>query len=94
MYYTYVLVSERDRGFYIGCTANLKARLSEHNRGRVASSAARKPFRILYYEACLSREDAFRREKYLKTGRGRKYLRNRIRTTLYTLWPSELERAT
>ncbi len=92
MYYTYVLVSERDHGFYTGCTTNLPARLSEHNRGRVTSTAARRPFRVIYYEACLSNEDAFRREKYLKTGRGKKYLRSRLQTTLHALWPSKLER--
>ena len=92
MYYTYVLVSERDHGFYTGCTTNFPARLSEHNRGRVTSTAARRPFRVIYYEACLSKEDAFRWEKYLKTGRGKKYLRNRLQTTLHALWPSKLER--
>ncbi len=92
MYYTYVLVSERDHGFYTGCTANLPARLSEHNRGRVTSTAARRPFRVIYYEACLNKEDAFRPEKYLKSGRGKKYVRNRLKTTLHALWPSKLER--
>jgi putative endonuclease len=92
MHYTYVLVSERDRGFYTGCTADLRARVSKHNQGRVASTRTRKPFRLVYYEACLSREDAYRREKYLKTGRGKKHLHTRLRATLHSLWPSKLER--
>jgi len=92
MYYTYVLVSERDRAFYTGCTADLRARLADHNRGRILSTAHRRPFRLVYHEACLSKDDAFRREKYLKTGKGKRYLHNRLRRTLHTLWPSKLER--
>ena len=93
MHYTYVLVSERDRGSYTGCTVNLRARFAAHNQGRVPATAARRPFRLLYYEACLRAEDAYRREKYLKTGRRKRYLRHRLRATLFALWPSKLERA-
>ncbi|MFQ5724070.1 MAG: GIY-YIG nuclease family protein [Terriglobia bacterium] len=92
MYYVYLIISERDGRFYTGCTNNLTARISDHNQGKVRSTTARKPFRLIYYEACVSKQDAFRREKYLKTGRGKRYLRNRLRTTLHTFWPSKLER--
>ncbi len=92
MYYTYVLISQKDHNFYTGCANDLRARIAEHNRGRVFSTAARRPLRLIYYEACLSQEDAFQRERYLKTGRGKKYLHNRMKTTLHELWPSKLER--
>lgn len=92
MYYIYILVSKRDHGLYTGCTSDLRARLLKHNEGGVAATIARRPLRLIYYEACLSRDDAFRREKYLKSGRGKKYLRNRLRTTLHALWPAKLER--
>ena len=92
MYFVYLMISERDARFYTGCTSDLKARMSDHNQGKVRSTTARKPFRLVYYEACLSKEDAFRREKHLKTGRGKRYLRNRLRTALHACWPSKLER--
>ena len=63
MYYTYVLQSEKDGGFYIGFTKNLKLRFEEHLNGRVDSTKNRGPFKLIYYEACLMQEDATRREK-------------------------------
>jgi len=67
MYYSYVLQSEKDNGFYIGFTKNLKLRLEHHNKGIVDSTKDRRPFSLIYYEACLDQSDATRREKYLKT---------------------------
>ena len=67
-----------DRGFYIGCTSNLRERIKAHNSGQVESTKKRLPLRLIYYEACLNKEDAFRREKYLKTTYGRRYLKNRL----------------
>ncbi|MCK4257164.1 GIY-YIG nuclease family protein [candidate division WOR-3 bacterium] len=82
MYYTYVLLSKVDGQFYTGCTDNLKRRFEEHNRGRVQSTKRRKPLDLIYYEACLSNEDAYRRERYLKTGKGKRYIRNRLKVAL------------
>ncbi len=78
MFYTYVLKSEKDGNLYIGWTNDLKNRLKEHNNGNVLSTKKRKPFQIVYYEACRSKEKAIRREKYLKSGFGRKFLKDRI----------------
>jgi putative endonuclease len=77
-YYTYVLQSIKDGKFYIGWTINLKARLIKHNRGLVSATKYRCPMRLVYYEVCLNKEKAIRREKSLKTGFGRKYLKERI----------------
>ncbi|MFQ6082945.1 MAG: GIY-YIG nuclease family protein [Candidatus Aminicenantia bacterium] len=85
MYYTYVLISTKDGKFYTGTTRNLKKRFEEHNKGIVHSTKHRKPFDLIYYEACLCIEDAFRREKYLKSGKGKRYLRNRLKKSLETL---------
>ena len=85
MYYVYVLLSEDDKLFYTGATADLKARLKQHNEGKVLSTKKRRPLKLIYYEACPSKEDAFRREKYLKTGMGKRYLRNRLKDTLVKL---------
>lgn len=78
MFYTYVLRSVKDDKLYIGWTDNLKSRFEKHNKGLVESTKLRIPFEIVYYEACLSKEKAIEREKQLKTGFGRAYLKKRI----------------
>jgi putative endonuclease len=78
MNYSYVLLSERDGKFYIGSTSDLRVRLQEHDKGGVRSTAYRRPLQLIYYEACLSIRDAGRRERYLKSGRGGRYLKQRL----------------
>lgn len=78
MYYVYVLQSLKDRKLYIGYTNNLKRRFEEHNSGRNEVTRERKPFRLLYYEACTQKPDALKRELQLKTGFGREYLKRRL----------------
>jgi putative endonuclease len=78
MFYTYVLKSKKDSKLYIGYSNDLKHRLLEHNKGKVEATKARKPFELVYYEACLDEKKAIKREKYFKTGFGRRYLKNRI----------------
>ena len=77
-YYTYVLQSLKDNNLYVGWTDNLKGRILEHNQGNVSSTRWRRPFQLIYFEACLSREETLRREKYFKTGFGRRFLKNRL----------------
>ena len=78
MYYVYILQSERDKEFYVGRTSNLKRRYSEHQAGRVESTKNRLPLKLLCYEAYNTKEEAARREEYLKTSDGRKDIRKRI----------------
>ena len=78
MYYTYVLKSKRDDKYYIGFTRDLKNRFKEHGDGGVKSTKDRRPLELIYYEACLSKEKALKREKYFKTGFGRRFLKDRI----------------
>ncbi len=82
MYYTYVIQSEKDGQFYTGFTGDLRNRLNEHNTGKVVSTKNRGPFRLIYYEACLNAQDATAREKYLKSGMGKRYLKNRLKRFL------------
>ena len=81
-YYTYILLSQKDGHFYTGCTGDLRKRLSEHNKELVTSTKGRGPLQLIYYEACLNSKDAFMREKYLKTGMGKRYLKNRLKRFL------------
>jgi len=79
MHYVYVLQSEVDGRFYTGCTGDLRKRFQQHNDGRVPATQQRTPLKLVYYEASLSADDAFRREKYLKTSYGKRFLKSRLR---------------
>ncbi len=78
MYYTYVLKSKKDGKLYTGSTNDLRKRLLQHNKGLTLYTKGRGPFEIIYYEACLLEEKARSRELYLKTGMGKRYLKNRL----------------
>jgi len=80
MYYTYVLLSEKDGKRYVGYTEDLKLRFEQHCKGQVESTKHRRPLKLIYYEACLEQADAKKREKYLKTHYGRLFLRNRLKS--------------
>ncbi|MBI4090961.1 MAG: GIY-YIG nuclease family protein [Candidatus Komeilibacteria bacterium] len=82
MYYTYVLQSRKDGTWYTGFTVDLRKRLTEHNNGKVFSTKGRGPFTLVYYEACLNKVDAQQRERYLKSGPGKQYLKNRLKRFL------------
>jgi putative endonuclease len=76
MFYVYLLHSAKDNGFYIGFSTDLKRRLSEHTRRASFATKSRDPWKLIYYEA---REDAEGREKFLKSGGGRRFLRAQLR---------------
>lgn len=78
MYYTYVLKSNKDTNLYVGSTNNLKRRLEQHLSGKVFATKSRMPLKLVYYEACLDKHKSILREKYFKTGFGRRFLKSRI----------------
>lgn len=78
LYYVYVLESLKDRKRYIGFTDNLKRRLTAHQKGLSFSTKPRRPFMLIYFEACTNYNDAKRREHYLKTTGGRRFLSKRL----------------
>lgn len=82
MYYNYVIQSKKDRKLYTGCTNDLQKRLERHNKGLIASTKNRRPLKVIYYEACINKKDVFQREKFLKTGMGKRYIKNRIKKFL------------
>jgi putative endonuclease len=82
MYYTYVLLSIKDRDFYTGFSENLKLRFDQHDKGLVESTKGRRPLKLIYYEACLDRSDAVRWEKHLKTYNGKRFLKRRLKSYL------------
>jgi putative endonuclease len=76
MWFAYALRSERDGGLYIGMTCDVERRLKEHNSGYNRSTKSRAPLRLIYSEQCASRIEAREREKYLKSGKGREFLKS------------------
>lgn len=83
MFYMYILKSLKDQSLYIGSTNDLKRRLLEHNTGRVKSTRSRFPFKLQYYEAFSSEEDARHREWSLKKdGNALAQLKRRIAKSL------------
>jgi len=81
-YYVYVLRSKKDKQWYTGFTTDLRKRFKEHNKNKVYSTKNRGPFQLIYAEVCLNEQDARSREKYLKTGMGKRYLKNRLKRFL------------
>ena len=79
MSYVYVLHSTKDNGFYIGFSTNLRARMRQHQNGESFATSRRGPWKLIYYEAYTEREDAEGREKFLKSGAGRRFLRAQLR---------------
>ena len=82
MFYIYVLQSLKDYNFYVGYTNDLRKRKIQHDKGLVASTKSRRPFLLVYYEACLNQQDASHREKYLKSSWGKRYLKARMKNYL------------
>ncbi len=80
MFYTYILQSDKDHKLYAGYTKDLKLRFDQHQKGLVESTKHRRPLTLIYYEVCLNREDAIKREKYFKTHYGKLFLRNRLKS--------------
>ncbi|MBU3935439.1 GIY-YIG nuclease family protein [Patescibacteria group bacterium] len=68
MYYVYILKSQKDSHLYTGFTSNLKLRFLEHQKGLVKSTKNRRPLKLVYYQAFLSKKDALEEETYLKSG--------------------------
>ena len=83
-------MSQKDHKFYIGFTTDVLKRLDQHNAGKNTSTANRRPFILIYYEAHLSQKDAIRRESYFKTTAGKRTLKLMLRDSLYTLKGSSL----
>lgn len=82
MHYVYVIRSNKDGKYYTGFTDDLRKRFNQHHSGENVSTKNRGPFKLIYYEASLSKHDAIDRERFLKTGMGKRYLKNRLKRFL------------
>ncbi len=83
MYFVYLLESNKDKSWYIGFTPKSPfKRLIQHNSGKEYYTKRKIPWKLIYYEAYLSQEDATGREKFLKSGAGRIFLKKQIKNYL------------
>lgn len=81
-FYVYILLSLRDYGFSIGFSSNLKQRLAKHAKGEVTATKFRTPFKLIHYEYFINKDDAKAREEFLKSGFGRKQMKEALKRTL------------
>jgi len=79
MYSVYVLKSRKDGRYYYGLTRNVQKRLDEHNNGLVPSTKSRLPLDLVYFEEVENISLARKREKYFKSGFGRKYILGKLK---------------
>lgn len=89
MHYAYVLRSDVDA---LGATSDVRLRVAGHERACVRSASSRRPLRLVSSEACSSPGDACGRERYLKSHRGRGYLRQGLCSWLSEVGGDELDR--
>jgi putative endonuclease len=84
MFCVYLLESKKDpEEWYVGFTTDLTKRLTEHNKGENRSTKPYKPWVCIYCEYCTNEKDARRREGYLKTTQGNRFLKRRLKEYLY-----------
>src|SRR3989344_5295746 len=83
MIYTYVIKSKKSGKLYRGYTNDLRKRFKEHNDNKSTYTKGRGLFELIYYEACKEQKDATSREIYLKSGKGKRYLKYRLKRFLF-----------
>ena len=76
MFFVYALKSIERTYIYVGLTDNLERRLSEHNSGKNKTTRPYRPFVLIHSEMFETRIEARQREKYLKSGIGKDFLRS------------------
>jgi len=77
MYFVYILRSLKNNDIYVGSAEDIAKRFDLHNKGRVKSTKAYRPWELLNKEEFNSRGDAVRRERFLKTGQQKEILKRK-----------------
>jgi putative endonuclease len=77
MHFVYVLRSEQKKYLYVGLTNNLERRISQHQNGREQTTSPYRPFELVYTEKYPTRAEARKREKQLKSGQGKEWLKSK-----------------
>jgi len=76
MFTVYILQSLKDLRTYVGFCSDIGKRLIRHNSGFVNATKHRRPFKILFTEQVNDMQEAKKREKYWKSGSGRRKLKH------------------
>ena len=84
MIYVYFLLLNNGN-IYTGATSDLKRRIAEHKNGKVTSTKNKRPIKLIHYESYLLKSDALRREKFLKTTEGKRFLKQQLRDLFATI---------
>ncbi|PIY59547.1 hypothetical protein COY96_01200 [Candidatus Wolfebacteria bacterium CG_4_10_14_0_8_um_filter_37_11] len=80
--YVYLLQSLKNKSLYIGCTSDLKKRLAEHNNKKSYHTSKYTPWKLIYCEIYINKDDAYNREKLLKLhAQGLRRLKERLHNT-------------
>ena len=77
MFYTYILLSLKDKTYYYGSTENIDKRLQTHNSGKVRYTKGHLPYKLHYFESYLTRSEAIKREKFFKSIEGYNSLKSK-----------------
>jgi predicted GIY-YIG superfamily endonuclease len=78
MYYTYILLSEKSHIFYYGYTGDLRKRVKEHNSGISKATKSHIPWRLVWYGAFETEQQAKDFERYIKSGSGKAFAYKRL----------------
>jgi putative endonuclease len=73
-FYVYIIESEVDGSYYVGHTGVLEDRLLRHNNMRSTYTSAKAPWKLVYTESYLSKAEAVKREREIKTKKSKKYI--------------------
>lgn len=79
MHHVYLLEAKPKGTWYIGYTADLKRRLSEHYNHKNVSTSKEVNWKLIYCETYVSKMDALGREKFLKSGSGWRFLKKQMK---------------
>ena len=75
MYFTYILLSQRNGDLYVGSTENVENRFRMHNSGRVRSTKANRPWKLLETKSFETRSETMIHEKFLKNHQQKEILK-------------------
>lgn len=81
-YYTYILLSHKDSRLYIGYTEDVHKRFALHSAGSVRATRHRRPLELIYFEAYKNQLDAKKRETFLKSGSGHRFIAKQLNNFL------------
>jgi len=92
-FFVYVIRSEKDSRFYVGMSSNPERRLLQHNSGKVFSTKGYKPWGLFFTEELPGRTEARKREKYLKSGIGKEFIKDKWSRSLTEYLPAVRQEA-